>query len=1779
MRHHFSLQAFRCLAVASIVLLEGNSALTAAPTKIGFDQSGNTASQQSATPAAPTITGQPVALNAAGAGEPASFSVSIASTLPVTYQWYFNSTLIPGATHDTLLVNDPTFANEGLYTVTITNSLGNVTSDPARLTIDTNGNGLGDNWEQQYFGNLDQKAAGDFDGDQLTNIEEFLNGTNPAIRDAYYWTATSGDFDNAANWNWKRVPGLGDTAFINSGTFNINTAGAAPKVNLTVNQAYIFSPTANTTLTLAGTWTLNGPVTLTSGRTLRVTSGSLTINGPTTLNGANLIAEGSNTKFVVNGITKYTQPNNTQVEWRAGESGRTNLGCELSFPNLTSITGGNITGFSSDYFVLYGRTGGTLNLPALTRITVPLKTGAGYGGVQLYAIDSGILDAPLLSGFNDANGDNRSVLVTHTGGSLRIPQLTAPFGVRLDMSAESFNLSQFVSLERTNYIRLLGGQASINVSNIDYVKEIYAINDGTKLTFPNVTSYTQPNNAEVQWRAGESGRTNLGCELNFPNLTSITGGNITGFSSDYFVLYGRTGGTLNLPALTSIAVPVKTGAGYGGVQLYAIDNGTVNAPLLSGFNDANGDNRSVLVTHTGGSLRIPQLTAPYGVRLDMSAENFNLGQFVSLERTNYIRLLGGQASINVPNIDHVKEIYAINDGTKLTFPNVTSYTQPNNTEVEWRAGEANRTNTGCELNFPNLTTIFGGVATTSSSRYFDLIGRTGATLNLPFLTSITMAARTGSGGSGVRFFAIDSGQVYAPRLATFSDLSASPLSRIEISANSRFAFTSLRAAGVVGVNLVGLSLLTGAVVFQPPVITSAGSVTAVFENPFSFQIGATNNPHSYGANPLPPGLVMNPISGLISGIPSLNGVYNLTVTARNGDGQGSQTLEVRVVNPTATPRPANLISWWSGNEDGRDLVGGQHGILKGAVGFGAGKVRNAFIFGEAGQSVVLPQAASIDLSRLSAWTIEAWVRPTSFTNSSFPTIYSQGRFRVSLGLRNGTGQLESWINDSNRLNTTTRIPLNAWTHVAMSYDGTKRTFHINGKDEGSGAAPAITDEDAISAIGDVAGNVTGRQFLGQIDEVALYSRVLTTAEISTIHLAGLAGKQLPAALREQSITFGPPADQVFKGGGSNTMVLAATASSGLPVSFSVVSGPAEVGVDGRTLTLLDAGPVTVRAVQRGNSTFLPAASVERSFVVTRAPPSMVQTIAFGAQAKRTYGDYPVRLMATASSGLPVSFELVSGPAVLNGALGELDFRGAGNVVVRAIQPGDNTYLPAAAVTRTIVVEKAELFVSGVPASRSVGVANPPLSLSYDGFVGDDSEGDLDRKPVGTSRATKTSAPGDYPITFSGGSDDNYVFVPGWVEYLTVVSFGGSYEGLVVDGGGIPVGKIAISVRTNSLGYSGRVDLGVEASPVLIKGTLNPALGLASAALSFSRAAKGTVPALDLSLVVSGTGLTGTVSREGVTVGSVEGGTQLMLPEYPLGVGAHSLVLGPPTVLSAGDTTAIPGGAGYATAAIRWSGNLDISGRLSDGVSLTASLRPAADRSYRLWVRPYGSRLNSFVGGRLAPEMHPDTTRFAERYYIGNESARLIWKKQGLPAGTAIARQDRSYRGGFGPVSMRVMMDPWLSPTTTEPLVKRVRLAASGVSSPVMIGYSPVALDLGVSASGLPRAGMFSGVAKPTAATLIALPPPVPPSLSNPTKWRLRTLSLGSGLFSGEFVLSDPIVTVPVKMHHRVVSFRGIFRQPASDDAGEVIGAGYFLVPSLPPTTQEQPSGELRFSKP
>jgi hypothetical protein len=83
----------------------------------------------------PTITTQP-ANATVKAGKTAKFTVIATGTMPLSYQWRKNGANIPGATKPSYTTPATTPADDGaLFSATVTNSLGSVTSNDAVLTV------------------------------------------------------------------------------------------------------------------------------------------------------------------------------------------------------------------------------------------------------------------------------------------------------------------------------------------------------------------------------------------------------------------------------------------------------------------------------------------------------------------------------------------------------------------------------------------------------------------------------------------------------------------------------------------------------------------------------------------------------------------------------------------------------------------------------------------------------------------------------------------------------------------------------------------------------------------------------------------------------------------------------------------------------------------------------------------------------------------------------------------------------------------------------------------------------------------------------------------------------------------------------------------------------------------------------------------------------------------------------------------------------------------------------------------------------------------------------------------------------------------------------------------------------------------------------------------------------------------------------------------------------------------------------------------------------------
>ena len=164
----------------------------------------------------------------------------------------------------------------------------------------------------------------------------------------------------------------------------------------------------------------------------------------------------------------------------------------------------------------------------------------------------------------------------------------------------------------------------------------------------------------------------------------------------------------------------------------------------------------------------------------------------------------------------------------------------------------------------------------------------------------------------------------------------------------------------------------------------------------------------------------------------------------------------------------------------------------------------------------------------------------------------------------------------------------------------------------------------------------------------------------------------------QSIAFTGPASGIV--GGSYIPV--ATATSGLPVSFSVDSLSTGCSPSGPAIDFTGGGTCLVDATQTGDSIYAAALMVQVPTVII--VPVQPQTITFGPLADVVVGSPPITVSATATSGLPVSFASLT-PTVCQVSGVAVDLLTLGQCTVEASQLGDATWKAATPVDQSFNV--------------------------------------------------------------------------------------------------------------------------------------------------------------------------------------------------------------------------------------------------------------------------------------------------------------------------------------------------------------------------------------------------------------------------------------------------------------------------------------------------------------
>ena len=261
--------------------------------------------------------------------------------------------------------------------------------------------------------------------------------------------------------------------------------------------------------------------------------------------------------------------------------------------------------------------------------------------------------------------------------------------------------------------------------------------------------------------------------------------------------------------------------------------------------------------------------------------------------------------------------------------------------------------------------------------------------------------------------------------------------------------------------------------------------------------------------------------GAVSGVPTVPGVFDVTVAATDAAGNSTRQLYVLPVGAPVVP-PPGLVGWWRGEPTASAAVldsidGNNGGFFTGTTAAPPsytpdGEVGGAFSF-DGTVYVQVPDAPGL---RPAEMTAEAWVFPTVLSSVHQSVIASGSSTSDNdawwMGVFNGNARF--WSNHEGpgmvMLQSAAAIPLNQWTHLAASFDGDTKVLYVNGAQVAaqSGLGPLIYDPAAIpvTIASDWTSNASSQLFTGLIDEVSLYDRALSPAEVSGIAAAGPAGK-------------------------------------------------------------------------------------------------------------------------------------------------------------------------------------------------------------------------------------------------------------------------------------------------------------------------------------------------------------------------------------------------------------------------------------------------------------------------------------------------------------------------------------------------------------------------------------------------------------------------------------------------------------------------------------------------
>ncbi|MDA0168656.1 Ig-like domain-containing protein [Solirubrobacter taibaiensis] len=348
-----------------------------------------------------------------------------------------------------------------------------------------------------------------------------------------------------------------------------------------------------------------------------------------------------------------------------------------------------------------------------------------------------------------------------------------------------------------------------------------------------------------------------------------------------------------------------------------------------------------------------------------------------------------------------------------------------------------------------------------------------------------------------------------------------------------------------------------------------------------------------------------------------NGEHTITAVARDdaGNTRESAPLVLTLENPAVDP--AGLVGAWgfeeaAGTSATDSSPAKNHGTITGATRV-SGRHGGGLSFVNSGDWVTIPSHASLNLG--AAMTLEAWVNPTGFNYWHTVLLRERNANAMAYGLYadNDVDRASGHVSTNGsevHTNGTSTLPVNTWSHLAVTYDGSSLKLYVNGTLSSQRAVTGTIDSSTLPLrIG--GNNVWGEYFRGVLDEIRVYRRALSAAELAT-DMASPVQPPIPDT-SPPTVSLTAPANGATLAGTTNVTANAADSRAVLSVQFKLnganlgapdTTAPYSVAWDTRTVAN---GARTLTAVATDTANNTTTSTPVNVTVDNGAPPSVALT--------------------------------------------------------------------------------------------------------------------------------------------------------------------------------------------------------------------------------------------------------------------------------------------------------------------------------------------------------------------------------------------------------------------------------------------------------------------------------------------------------------------------------------------------------------------------------------------